>query len=160
MDTLLSKPAGFGAWIVQKPQAWLAASRCGGKFGLIGEGFPAIGTEPKTSERSKSGMLCWALPFHSFSAMSLRKRVPPADAPLVSTSRADVRTETVVCCFKAMAKRDGGEKSSFVSDNRSASKDRPIELPQSVGGLNGSMQHWHGVYSREYQSPKSAWGVD
>jgi hypothetical protein len=105
-------------------------------------------------------MLCWALPFHSFSAMSLRKRVPLADAPLVSTSRADVRTETVVCCFKAMAKRDGGEKSSFVSDNRSASKDRPIELSQSVGGLNGSMQHWHGVYSREYQSPKSAWGVD
>jgi hypothetical protein len=45
---------------------------------------------------------------------------------------ASVRTETVVCCFKAMAKRDGGEKSSFVSDIRSASKDRPIELPQSV----------------------------
>jgi hypothetical protein len=33
------------------------------------------------------------------------------------------------------------------------------ELAEKSGGLNGSTQHWHGVYSLEYQSPKFSSGV-
>jgi hypothetical protein len=31
---------------------------------------------------------------------------------------------------------------------------------ENAGGLNGSMQHWLGVYSPESQNPKSFAGVD
>jgi hypothetical protein len=33
------------------------------------------------------------------------------------------------------------------------------QLPINPGGLNGSTQHWHGVYSLEFQSPKFSEGV-
>jgi hypothetical protein len=35
-----------------------------------------------------------------------------------------------------------------------------LELPAESGGLNGSMQHWLGVYQREFQSLKFFAGVD
>jgi hypothetical protein len=35
-----------------------------------------------------------------------------------------------------------------------------IELSKNVGGLNWSMQHWLGVYSPGFQSPRSFAGVD
>src|SRR5258708_39424248 len=35
-----------------------------------------------------------------------------------------------------------------------------FELAQNVGGLNGSMQHWLGVYSPEFQSPRFFADVD
>jgi hypothetical protein len=34
------------------------------------------------------------------------------------------------------------------------------ELPETSGGLNRSMQHWLGVYSPRFQSPRSFAGVD
>jgi hypothetical protein len=33
-------------------------------------------------------------------------------------------------------------------------------ISEKPGGLNGSTQHWHGVYSLAYQSPKFSGGVD
>jgi hypothetical protein len=35
-----------------------------------------------------------------------------------------------------------------------------FELPEKSGGLNGPMQHWLGVYSPEFQSPKFFADVD
>jgi hypothetical protein len=33
-------------------------------------------------------------------------------------------------------------------------------VPDKRGGLKGSMQHWPGVYSPEFQSPTFFWDVD